>query len=236
MQPREPRVCASGLSEDPPRAELQTGIRLYEQKDYSGAEQVFSGLAQRFPRSGTTLAWRGDAVFYRKDRPEAESARLALPDYLRAGELHSQGCTLPPRARYYQLMGVAYAELRLAKQAEAPLARESLSRAASALETAMQEFPDSAEVPYTKARADCAEAALVPAEGRKELQSRCLEQLGRVVELAADLKRPRFIRIHRSVQDWILRAEGQTEFQSLRQQQGYSAWLKRAQRLAKSSN
>jgi tetratricopeptide (TPR) repeat protein len=223
-------LCAGGVSEDPPRRELDPGIRAFEAKKYREAQESFTRLAKANPHSGAVLVWLGDALFYDKDKSEEQAAKEAVVAYEESGRLHDAGCILPRRPRYYQLMGLAYAELRLAK-AGGPLGLESLERAQKALGTLEAEFPTSAEVPYTQARAACL-GAQIAVDGGKEHVAACLERFKKTISISEGYDRPRFLRVHRSTQDWLVRAETQSEFGPLRSNPDYTKFVRATVRAA----
>lgn len=220
-------LCRGGLSEDPPRSELEGGVRSFDAKEYQAAQAEFLRLAQAYPTSGSVLVWLGDAHFYDKAHSDVDGARTALPFYEKAGQLHESGCALPRRQRYYQLMGVAYAGIRLFKASPAPQSVD-LERAHRALDRLRSEFPSSAEIAYTQARATCAEAEFLgPDIGGAALTS-CLNYFEETLRIAEGYERPRFLRTHRSTQDWIVRSETQSEFGPLRSDARYRAVVRAA--------
>jgi hypothetical protein len=93
-------------------------------------------------------------------------------------------------------MGIAYAYLR----------RKDVARARKSLEVAEKQWANSAEVHYHLARVDCLEKRF----------DECLARLGRTYELAKSRERPLFLRVHRSLDDWFVRADSQSEFEELR--------------------
>jgi tetratricopeptide (TPR) repeat protein len=221
-KPAPVELCPGGVAEDPPRRDLEPGIRAFEAKKYAEAARLFEELFRLHPKGGSVLVWLGDAVFYDKDRNEDEAARSAIPHYEAAGKLHAEGCVLPRRPRYYQLIGVAYAALRLAKSADGSSA-EMLEKAEKALAELESEFPTSAEVPYTQARLACLRAAQrVLTEVNEE---RCLERFKKTLSLSEGYERPRFLRTHRSTQDWVVRSETQSEFGPLRADPNYRRFI-----------
>lgn len=214
--------CPAGYSIDPPRSALEPGIRAFQAREYKRAQEVFAALALKYPASGTSLVWQGDAVLFDRDLEGRQAAELSLPLYEAAGKLHDAGCKLPRRPRYYHLMDSAYAVLRLALR-EDGYDQASIGDALVILNTAAAEFPTSAEVPYTQARAHCAEADLEKARGADFAQklAACQHEFADSLRLAGQLQRPRFLRTHRSMQDWIVRSRTQSEFQLLRASSDY---------------
>lgn len=232
-----PLVCVKKNSDDPPRFELQKGIALFDDKRYAEARQVFQGLSASRPECATCQAWLGDAWLFDKDLDEREAARLSRPAFAEAARLHDAGCVLPRRPRYYLLMGEAYGALRLARTSQvgesaAPYDRAELDRARDALELAEAEFASSAEVPFNLARVDCAEALLehfeADAERAADLLDACATRFEVSLGLADSLSRPRFLRTHRSTQDWIVRSRTQSEFVELRKLPRYGKAVKDA--------
>jgi len=216
-------LCPGGVAEDPPRGDLEPGIRAFEEKRYAEAQRDFAELARLHPKGGSVLVWLGDAIFYDKDRSEDEAARSALPHYEAAGKLHAEGCALPRRPRYYQLIGIAYAGLRLSKSAGVVAGAPMLAAAETALKALESEFPTSAEVPYTQARLACFRAS----EGSafEQNQAACLERFKKTLEISEGYERPRFLRTHRSTQDWVVRSETQSEFGPLRADPQYRRFV-----------
>lgn len=217
-------LCPTGVSEDPPRSQLDVGIRAFSERDYKTAQLVFQRLAEEFPGSSTIRAWQGDAYLFDKDLKDQEAARISRPYFEEAARLHEQGCTLPRRPRYYQLMGEAYGALRLAKL-EAGYDENELLRAEKFLREAATEFSTSAEVPYNLARVYCARALQSEGQPQAAYLDACLEQFRLALEVAERLDRPRFLRTHRSTQDWIVRSRTQSEFVPLRADPRYERSL-----------
>jgi hypothetical protein len=101
---------------------------------------------------------------------------------------------------YYMRMGSAYAHLR----------KHDPERAHAELEVAERNWPDSAEVHYHLARMHC----------QRPDYDACLAELEKTYALARERKRPLFLRVHRSVDDWLVRAHSQSEFEALRRERG----------------
>lgn len=214
-------LCPGGVAEDPPRRDFEPGIRAFEAKRYAEAQSLFEVLSRLHPKGGSVLVWLGDAVFYDKDRGEDDAARSALPHYQAAGKLHAEGCSLPRRPRYYQLIGIAYAGLRLAKSAQ-DAGGPMLDMADTALTALESEFPTSAEVPYTQARLACLRAS---AEAFAQNQATCFERFKKTLQISEGYERPRFLRTHRSTQDWVVRSGTQSEFGPLRADPQYKPFV-----------
>lgn len=229
-KPKPTPTCAGGLSDDPPRSVMEPGMFAFEEKNYKEAQRHFSELKEAHPKSGTVLVWLGDAFFYDKDLDETRAAELGLGLYEAAEKLHGAGCALPRRARYYELIGIAYGRLRLARS-PGPGRIAELDAADVALGTLEVEFPTSAEVPYTQARVACLRAAEVGAE-RDAIVERCYERFERTLHIASGYERPRFLRTFRSTQDWIVRSETQSEFGALRALPRYRELVAKATREA----
>ncbi len=229
-KPKPAPTCAGGLSDDPPRSMMEPGMTAFEDKNYKEAQRIFTELKEAHPKSGTVLVWLGDAVFYDKDLDETRAAELGLAYYEAAEKLHVVGCALPRRARYYELIGIAYGRLRLART-PGPGRVVELDGADVALKTLEGEFPTSAEVPYTQARVACLRAADAGAE-RSALAERCYERFERTLHIASGYERPRFLRTFRSTQDWIVRSETQSEFGPLRSLPKYRELVAKATREA----
>jgi len=220
--PAAVKACPTGYSMDPPREALEPGIRAFRDRDYARAQQVFTALSAKYPESATTRLWQADAVLFDRALDSRLAAERSLPLYQAAGALHDSGCKLPRRPRYYHLMDLAYARLRLA-QSDSGYDPAELGRALELLAQAMQEFPTSAEIPYTEARAQCAlvQPAVDPGLRARAL-TECQHKFADALRLAGQLQRPRFLRTHRSMQDWIVRSRTQSEFGPLRASPEYA--------------
>jgi hypothetical protein len=72
---------------------------------------------------------------------------------------------------------------------------------------AVAQWPESAEVHYHSARVACL---------RKDHDA-CLKHLEHTFDLAQRRVRPLFLRVHRSLDDWFVRADTQSEFVELRE-------------------
>ncbi|HSC87620.1 MAG TPA: hypothetical protein VLC09_10135 [Polyangiaceae bacterium] len=220
--PAPPPLCPTGLSEDPPRAAQDEGIRAFERQEYTQAQAFFGDLAHRYPGSAAARVWLGDSVLFDKGREDRAAAEAARPIYAEAARLHQAGCKLQRRPRYYLLMGQAYAALRLAKL-QSGYEPTELDQADQALTAAAAEFPTSAEVPYNQARVACARVQ----QGAPGGLGPCLTSFERALVLAQSLDRPRFLRTHRSTQDWIVRSRNQSEFGPLRSDPAYRTLIDR---------
>lgn len=226
------KACPAGYSVDPPRGMLEPGIRAFRDRKYGEAKREFSQLADKFPESATARLWLADAILFDRELDSRVAAEQSLPIYDAVGALHAVGCKLPRRPRYYHLMDAAYAHLRLAQTTESEASgaaatsggeskegppRYEPARIGKALEFLAQataEFPTSAEVPYTEARARCALAQSGESFATNLLA--CQHKFADALRLAGQLQRPRFLRTHRSMQDWIVRSRTQSEFGPLR--------------------
>jgi tetratricopeptide (TPR) repeat protein len=205
--PAEPDACAAGKSDDPSRGALHAAISAFEASDYGRARELFDALVEKHPASSTLQVWRGDVALYDKALSYEESARRSLPFYAQAEKLHASGCRLRPRDQYYMRMGRAYAHLRL----------DEAEQAIGQLEQARRQFERSAEVHYHLARAYCLEDRVED----------CARSFERTLEIAATLERPRFLRNHHSIEDWVQRSATQSEFGPLRQSVHYRQTLER---------
>lgn len=221
------KACPAGYSVDPPRGALEPGIRAFRDRRYGEAQRTFTALAQQFPESATTRVWLADSILFDRDLDGRVAAEKALPIYDEVGVLHGAGCKLPRRPRYYHLMDAAYARLRLAQRGsdeegtkESPAAEYDAAEVQLALgflALAIAEFPTSAEVPYTEARAQCALVSSgISADASAAALTACQHKFADALRLAGQLQRPRFLRTHRSMQDWIVRSRTQSELGPLR--------------------
>ncbi len=209
--------CASGDSVDPPRAEMEPARVAFEARRYSEAIQQFDIMAKKYPHSATVRVWRAEATLYQFKRSDGskrfeQAAREALPFYQSAEALHERGCRLPDEAEYYLRMGAAYAHLR----------KRDPQPAAVQLRIARKAFPDSAEVTYALARASCL----------LDLIDDCARYFEETLRIGRDLRRPIFLRTHRSMDEWIRRSTTQTELESLREDPRYQQIVKAARAAA----
>jgi len=189
--------CPEGRSVDPPKAEFRPAIGAFQDQRYAVAQKLLGNLAEKYPDSATTRVWLGDAVLYDESKPYVAAADEALRHYQRADELVRAGCKLREAMAYYLRMGLAYAYLR----------KDSPDKAHEHLELAVAQWPESAEVHYHSARVACL---------RKDHDA-CLKHLDHTFDLAQRRVRPLFLRVHRSLDDWFVRADSQSEFAELRQ-------------------
>jgi tetratricopeptide (TPR) repeat protein len=205
--------CSDGRSVDPRAAQLSAARAAFHRRDYRKAQQLLEGLIRRHPHSATLLVARADAALYEYKLSHGRARYVASADrallwYRRAEKLHDQGCRLPERDHYYLRMGAAYAYLRKNEPEPALLQ----------LRIARQRWPDSAEVAYHMARAFCLLGNV----------DQCVEHFATTLEIASQLRRPRFLRTYHSVDDWLRRAEKQSEFGPLRRSPRYRALVRRA--------
>jgi hypothetical protein len=201
--------CPTGMSADPGQGELRPATTAFKEKNYDTAKKLLDTLMTKYPDSATVRVWRGDAALFEKGVNEKNAADNALPFYEDAEKMHDKGCKLPEYEHYYLRMGFAYAYLRK---------RESAS-AIKHLTIAKQSWNNSAEIHYNLARGQCL-ANDVDA---------CADEFEKCLELAKALKRPKFLRSHHSLDDWIRRSRTQSEFPPLRRDPRYARIIKRIQ-------
>jgi tetratricopeptide (TPR) repeat protein len=203
--------CASGQSEDPGPGEFRPAITAAEQKDYATSKRLIENLMKSYPNSATTRVWRGYVALFEADNKDKvaykKSAESALAFYKEAEDLHDKGCKLPERDHYYLRMDSGYAFLRLRK------ADEALRH----LDIARKDWSNSAEVAYHRARAYCL----------KEDVDSCAESFEEALKLAKSLQRPKFLRVHNSLDDWVRRSRTQSEFPILRKDKRYAQLIKK---------
>lgn len=190
-----PPPCSHGAV-DPPRAEAQPAERLLRDQQYAEARRAFDALIVRYPDSANLLVWRGDADLNDDQKDYIGSADRALAFYRKARELDASGCRLSEHGRYYASLHSAFAHLR----------RDDSARALTELEALASAYPDSAEVQYNLARAECLQNKV----------SECYAHFEKTLELARARARPKFQRTHYAVADWIRRSETQSELGPLR--------------------
>jgi tetratricopeptide (TPR) repeat protein len=205
-----PGVCPDGKSMDPPSGELRTAMLAFRNKDYAKAQQSLDAMARRFPNSASVQVWRGDATLFDKALTETAAADAAIPYYHAAEKLHDGGCKLEDYEQYYLRMDLAYAHLR----------KSEPDPALTELALAEKQWPDSAEVYYHQARAYCL----------KEDVDRCADEFEKALGVAKSLKRPRFLRTHHSLADWIQRSRTQSEFGPLRKDRRYPQIIARVRK------
>ena len=189
--------CPGGRSVDPPKGEFRPAISAFHDQRYAVAQKLLGNLAEKYPDSATTRVWLGDAVLYDEGKEYIAAADEAIRHYERADELVRAGCKLREAMAYYLRMGLAYAYLR----------KDAADVAQEHLKLAVREWPESAEVHYHSARVACL---------RKD-HAGCLKHLEHTFDLAQRRVRPLFLRVHRSLDDWFVRADSQSEFEELRQ-------------------
>jgi tetratricopeptide (TPR) repeat protein len=203
--------CPSGQSEDPGPGEFRPAITAAEQKDYATSKRLFENLVKQYPNSATTRVWRGYVALFEADNKDKaaykQSAQQALVFYKEAEELHDRGCKLPEREHYYLRMDSAYAHLRLRKPDEA----------IRHLEIAKANWSNSAEVFYHRARAFCLKGDV----------DTCAPSFEECLRLAKALQRPKFLRVHNSLDDWVRRSRTQSEFPILRKDKRYAQIIKK---------
>lgn len=189
--------CPGGRSVDPPKGEFRPAITAFHDQRYAVAQKLLRNLAEKYPDSATTLVWLGDAVFYDEDKEYVAAADEAIRHYQRADELVRAGCKLREAMAYYLRMGLAYAYLR----------KDLADKAHEHIQLAVAQWPESAEVHYHSARVACL---------RKDYDG-CLKHLEQTFSLAQRRVRPLFLRVHRSLDDWFVRSDSQSEFAELRE-------------------
>jgi predicted Zn-dependent protease len=198
-------LCANGPL-DAPRAESQPAERLLRDQQYAEARKAFDVLLARYPESANLLVWRGDADLNDEEKDYLGAAERALGFYRRARELDAKGCLLSEIGAYYASLHSAFAYLR----------RDDPAQALQELGKLLQAHPDSAEVHYHLARAECLQKHL----------GECHAHFKKTLELAHARARPKFQRTHYAVADWIRRSETQSELGPLRADPRYGALVK----------
>jgi tetratricopeptide (TPR) repeat protein len=186
------RPCQSGETTDPPHHEARPAIQALRSKDYDTARLLFEALLVKYPESSSLRVWQGDALL---GQDSEASVTAALEAYAQARALDARGCKLRERERYFVAIGVADAELRQ-KRAEPALLE---------LAEAAREWPDSAEVAYHSARAECL-------LGKRD---DCFRDLESALKPTHSGQRVRFSRSHHASEDLVQRAENQPEFSEL---------------------
>ena len=200
--------CPAGLSIDPGRGELKPALTALDEKQYDTAERLLENMRKKYPNSATVRVWRAEVALFNKKKKYIERADDAIPYYEEAEKLHDKGCRLPESAHYYLRIGLSFAHLRK-KDGEA--AKEQL-------EKAKKNWKNSAEIFYNLARAEC----------RLKDVDACLENFEQCLKIAKALQRPKFLRNHNSLDDWIRRSRTQSEFTKLRRDPGYRKAIKEA--------
>jgi tetratricopeptide (TPR) repeat protein len=214
-----PSACRDGRSDDPPRAELVEAQRLFRAQKYADARAALDKMLQAKPKSATALALRGDATLFDDSLGYEAAAKEARGYYERASGILGEGCRVSRRTEYYLHMGDAFAALRLAARDGGTYDATELTRAEEALRRAEQRWPRSAEVHYNLARVHCA---------RPDQLDACAARFEQALEAAESLERPRFLRTHRSTEDWVVRSETQSEFGPLRADPRYKRAIEEA--------
>jgi tetratricopeptide (TPR) repeat protein len=203
--------CPGGASVDPQPGELRPAITAAEEKDYRTSKKLFENLIARYPNSATLRVWRGYIALYEADNKDkaayTKSAEAALAFYKEAEALQEKGCKLPERDHYYLRMDSSYAHLRLRRPDDA--FRD--------LNVAKREWSNSAEVFYHLARAYCL----------KDDVDNCAQNFEECLKLAKSLQRPKFLRAHHSLDDWVRRSRTQSEFPPLRKDARYAKLIKK---------
>ncbi len=197
-----PGVCPGGQSIDPGQPEFRPAVTAFKDKDYKTAKRLLDYLMKQYPNSATVRVWRGDAALFDKDVKVEPAADDALPFYEEALKLHDKGCTLPEYEHYYLRMGFAYAHLR----------KKNADDAIVHLNVAKKNWDNSSEVFYNLARAYCS----------KNDVDQCADNFEECLKIAKSLRRPKFLRSHNSLDDWISRSKSQSEFPILRRNRRYS--------------
>jgi tetratricopeptide (TPR) repeat protein len=194
--------CAAGTSEDPAQGEFRPAQSAFNDKDYKTAIKLLDTMMTKYPNSATVRVWRGDAALFDKDVAEKKAADNAIPFYDEALKIHDRGCKLPEYEQYYLRMGYTYAYLRKRKPDEA----------IEHLQIAKKTWDNSAEIYYQLARAYCL---------KNDLDA-CADNFEKTLETAKALKRPKFLRSHHSLDDWVRRSRTQSEFPALRKDPRYA--------------
>ncbi len=206
--------CPTGKSTDPGKGEFRPAVTAFKDKKYDTAQMLLDNLMKKYPNSATVRVWRGDASLFdkkvtRKGRSgPAKAADNALPFYEEAEKLHDKECTLPESEHYYLRMGFAFAYLR----------KKEADGAIKHLNIAKKNWNNSAEVFYNLARAHCRD---------KDVDA-CADNFEKALEIAKALRRPKFLRSHNSLDDWIRRSRTQSEFPRLRRDPRYRQIIKDA--------
>lgn len=199
--------CPTGASVDPGQGEFRPAVTAFQEKQYATAQLLLDNMMTKYPNSATVRVWRGDAALFDNKVKELTAADNSLPFYEEALKIHGKGCALPESEHYYLRMGFAYAYLR----------KKDGAKALEHLEPARKQWDNSAEVFYNAARAKCLD---------KDLEG-CVADFEKSLEIAKSLRRPKFLRTHRSLDDWIRRSRTQSEFPALRRDPRYNQILKK---------
>ena len=200
--------CADGRSADPKKGEFRPAVTAFKEKDYKTAQMLLDRMSTKYPNSATVRVWRGDASLFERGVKYEKRADNALPFYQEAEKLHDKGCKLPESEEYYLRMGYSYAYLR----------KKDADPALKHLKQAKEKWKNSAEVFYHMARAYCL---------NKDVDS-CADNFEQALKIAKSLRRPKFLRTHHSLDDWIRRSRTQSEFPRLRRDPRYRQIIKDA--------
>lgn len=202
-----PGVCPGGASMDPGQGEFRPAVTAFKDKDYKTAQRLLEHLMKQYPNSATVRVWRGDASLFDKTVKESEGADASIEFYEAAEKLHDKGCVLPEYEHYYLRMGISYALLR----------KRSADEAIRHLGIAKKNWDSSAEAFYHSARGYCLKSDV----------DQCVSNFEKALEIAKSLRRPKFLRSHNSLDDWIRRSRTQSEFGPLRKDRRYNAIIKK---------
>lgn len=200
--------CPGGKSADPGQGEFRPAVTAFKEKQYETAQTLLDNMMTKYPHSATVRVWRGDAALFDRKVKYAQAADNAIPFYDQAEKIHKDGCELPESEHYYLRMGYAYAYLR----------KNDADNAAKHLEIAKKNWDNSAEVFYHLARARCMQ---------KDVDA-CATEFEKALDIAKSLRRPKFLRTHNSLDDWIRRSRTQSEFPILRRDKRYASIIKAA--------
>jgi len=194
--------CDSGESRDPPHQQARPAIQALRGKDYDTAVRLFGELLAKYPESASLRVWLGDACLGQGTVP---SIQAALDAYGEALALDARGCKLRERETFFLYVGTADAQIRQ-QHAELALAK---------LADAERKWPDTAEVAYQRARAECQ-------LGQRDA---CFVDLKAAFTLARSAQHPRFSRSHHSSDRLLERAATEPELEALRKEPRYRALL-----------
>lgn len=197
-----PGVCPGGQSMDPAQPEFRPAVTAFKDKEYKTAKRLLDYLMKQYPNSATVRVWRGDAALFDKDVKVDQAADDSLPFYSEALKLHDKGCALPEYEHYYLRMGFAYAYLR----------KKNYDDSIVHLNVTKKNWDNSAEGFYNLARAHC---------GNNDVDA-CADNFEESLKIAKSLRRPKFLRSHNSLDDWITRSKTQSEFPPLRRNKRYA--------------
>ncbi|HEX3776347.1 MAG TPA: hypothetical protein VHV51_17865 [Polyangiaceae bacterium] len=201
-------ACDGGETRDPPHQEARPAIQALRNKDYASAEKLFETLLAKYPESASLRVWRGDALL---GEDTEQSAAGALAAYSEARTLDARGCKLREREHYFLALGLVKAEL----------AQKQPEQALVELSTAQRKWPDSAELSYQRARAECL----------KNQADDCFNDLERALKSTHADGHVRFSRAHHAAENLLERAQIQSEFAELRKQARCKSLFESAARL-----